>query len=156
MAYSPVFHVSLLKQWRPSTVQQVPGEVELEEADQHQYFDVEKILRWRWSSKTRRRRREFLVLWQGVCAPAKRGRIPGHTSGGPRRMTRLPQMKLQNYHSECLNVQHHVVCHPCTARDAQDAGHLFRSTKWDTHHNSSCQSGRRYIMNHLPVVIVIL
>ena len=46
-------------------MQQVPGEVELEDADQPQYFDVEKILRWRWSSKTRRRRREFLVLWQG-------------------------------------------------------------------------------------------
>ena len=61
----PVFHVSLLKQWRPSTVQQVPGEVELEDADTPQYFDVEKILRWRWSLKTRRRQREFLVLWQG-------------------------------------------------------------------------------------------
>ena len=61
----PVFHVSLLKQWRPSTVQQVPREVELEDADQPQYFDVEKILRWRWTSKTPRRQREFLVLWQG-------------------------------------------------------------------------------------------
>ena len=61
----PVFHVLLLKQWRPSTVQQVPREVELKDADQHQYFDIEKILRWRWTSKTRRRRREFLVLWQG-------------------------------------------------------------------------------------------
>ena len=63
----PVFHVSLLKQWKESTVQQVPGEVELEDADQPQYFDVEKILwwQWRWSSKTRRRQREFLVLWQG-------------------------------------------------------------------------------------------
>ena len=61
----PVFHVSLLKHWRPSTVQQVPGEVELDDADAPQYFDVEKILRWRWTSKTRRRRREFLVLWQG-------------------------------------------------------------------------------------------
>ena len=61
----PVFHVSLLKHWRPSLVQQVPGEVELEDADTPQYFDVEKILRWRWTSKTRRRRREFLVLWQG-------------------------------------------------------------------------------------------
>ena len=61
----PVFHVSLLKQWWPSTLQQVPGEVELEDADQPQYFDVEKILRWRWNSKTRRQQREFLVLWQG-------------------------------------------------------------------------------------------
>ena len=46
-------------------MQQVPGEVELEDADQPQYFDVEKILRWQWNSKTRRRQREFLVLWQG-------------------------------------------------------------------------------------------
>ena len=61
----PVFHVSLLKPWRPSVVQQVPGEVELEDAAQPQYFDVEKILRWRWNSRTRRRQREFLVLWQG-------------------------------------------------------------------------------------------
>ena len=61
----PVFHVSLLKHWRPSLVQQVPGEVELADPDQPAYFDVEKILRWRWTSKTRQRRREFLVLWQG-------------------------------------------------------------------------------------------
>ena len=64
----PVFHVSLLKQWRPSTLQSVPGEVELEDPDRPQYFDVEKILRWRWTSKTRRRQREFLVLWQGYPA----------------------------------------------------------------------------------------
>ena len=60
-----MFHVSLLKWWSSSTVQQIPGEVELEDADQPQYFNIEKILRWRWSSKTRRRRREFLVLWYG-------------------------------------------------------------------------------------------
>ena len=46
-------------------MQQVPGEVELDDSDQPTYFDVEKILRWRWTSKTRQRRREFLVLWQG-------------------------------------------------------------------------------------------
>ena len=46
-------------------MQQVPGEVELDDADQHQYFDIKKILWWRWSSKTQRRRSEFLVLWQG-------------------------------------------------------------------------------------------
>ena len=61
----PVFHVSLLKQWRPSTVQLVPGEVELEDPNQPKYYDVEKILRWRWTTNTRRRQREFLVLWQG-------------------------------------------------------------------------------------------
>ena len=69
-------------------MQQVPGEVELEDADAHQYFDVEKILRWRWSSKTRRRRREFLVLWQGYPVeeaewiPASYFSDPGRTPGG--------------------------------------------------------------------------
>ena len=60
-----MFHISLLKQWRESHLQRVPGDVELEHADRLEYFEVEKILRWRWSSKTRRRRRELLVLWQG-------------------------------------------------------------------------------------------
>ena len=49
-----VFHVSLLKKWRDSMVQQVPSNVELEDADQPEYFEVGKILRWQWSSKTRR------------------------------------------------------------------------------------------------------
>ena len=48
----PVFHVSLLKQWRTSLVQLVPGDEELEHAYRPKYFDVEKILWWRWSSKT--------------------------------------------------------------------------------------------------------
>ena len=61
----PMFHVSLLKHWRPSTMQQVPGEVEFDDADAPQYFNIEKILRWWWNSKTQRWRREFLVLWQG-------------------------------------------------------------------------------------------
>ena len=64
----PVFHVSLLKQWQPSTLQQVPGEVELEDADQPQYFDVEKILRWRWTSKTRRRQCEFFGPLAGLSS----------------------------------------------------------------------------------------
>ena len=64
----PMFHISVLKQWRESAVQPVPGEVELEDADRPEYFEVETILRWRWSSKTRRRHREFLVLWQGYPA----------------------------------------------------------------------------------------
>ena len=59
----PMFHVSLLKQWRPSLMQQVPSDVELDDTDAPEYFDVKKILRWQWNSKTRRRRREFLVLW---------------------------------------------------------------------------------------------
>ena len=39
-----MFHVSLLKLWRESLVQQVPGDVELKDADRPEYFDVEKIL----------------------------------------------------------------------------------------------------------------
>ena len=46
-------------------MQQVPGEVVLDDVDAPQYFDVEKILQWRWNSKTQWRRSEFLVLWQG-------------------------------------------------------------------------------------------
>ena len=46
-------------------MQSIPGEVELEDPDLPQYFDVERILRWRWTSWSRRRQREFLVLWQG-------------------------------------------------------------------------------------------
>ena len=49
-------------------MQQLPGEIELEDPERPQYFDVEKILRWKWTSKTRRRQREFLVLWQGYPA----------------------------------------------------------------------------------------
>ena len=49
-------------------MQQVPSEVELEDANIPKYFNIEKILWWRWSSKTRRQRREFLVLWQGYLA----------------------------------------------------------------------------------------
>ena len=45
-------------------MQQVLGEVELVDPDQPEYFDVEKILRWKWTSGTRQRRREFLVLWK--------------------------------------------------------------------------------------------
>ena len=49
-------------------MQQVLGEVELEDANRPEHFKVEKILWWRWSIKTRRRRREFWVLWQGYLA----------------------------------------------------------------------------------------
>ena len=46
-------------------MQQFLGDVELEDADRPEYFKIEKILQWRWSSKTRQPRREFLKLWQG-------------------------------------------------------------------------------------------
>ena len=43
----PVFHVSLLKQWRENLVQQVPRDAELEDVEKPEYFEVEKILQWR-------------------------------------------------------------------------------------------------------------
>ena len=55
----PVFHVSLLKQWRESTVQQIPRDVELEDADYPEYFEVEKILQCPWSSQNRRQQCEI-------------------------------------------------------------------------------------------------
>ena len=44
---------------------EVPGDVELGDSENPEHFKVDKILQWRWSSKTGRQRREFLVLWQG-------------------------------------------------------------------------------------------
>ena len=46
-------------------MQQVPIDVELKDADQPEYFDIEKSLWWRQSSKTKRQQHEYLVLSQG-------------------------------------------------------------------------------------------
>ena len=64
----PVFHVSLLKPWNASDFHQSADQLEElvpedEEMDP-EVFDVEKILRWRWSG-TGRRKKEYLVLWSG-------------------------------------------------------------------------------------------
>ena len=74
-----MFHISLLKQWRESLMQQVLGDVELEDAERPEYFEVKKILRCGWSSKTRRQRREFLVLWQDIQRRMQSG-FPHHIS----------------------------------------------------------------------------
>ena len=60
-------------------MQQVPGEMELEDTDTPQYFDVEKILRWQWTSKTQQQRREFLVCGRGIQSKRLSG-SPRHTS----------------------------------------------------------------------------
>ena len=61
----PVFHVSLLREWRESDWDQdeqapVP---ELVAADERS--EIEKLLRWRYVRQGNRRVREFLVLWVG-------------------------------------------------------------------------------------------
>ena len=63
-----VFHVSLLKKWNASAVQESDEHIELEEPDVPGYSETEKILRWRWATHPGcrgRRSREFLVLWRG-------------------------------------------------------------------------------------------
>ena len=72
----PMFHVSLLKPWRSSTVQQVLGDVELEEADQPQYFDIEKIL---WCGGIRRPASDDASFWS--CG---KGILSRRLSGFPR------------------------------------------------------------------------
>ena len=60
--------MSLLKQWRESAVQVEDNPVELEEPDAPEYYETEKILRWRWAKvpgRRGRRYREFLTMWRG-------------------------------------------------------------------------------------------
>ena len=63
----PIFHTSLLRPFRTSTwtttEESAVDELELED---DRSYEVEKLLRWRWSGPSgRRRKKEFLVLWAG-------------------------------------------------------------------------------------------
>ena len=63
----PIFHTSLLRPFRTSTWSTIEESAvdELELEDDRSY-EVEKLLRWRWSGPSgRRRKKEFLVLWAG-------------------------------------------------------------------------------------------
>ena len=63
----PIFHTSLLRPFQTSTwsTTQESAVDELELEDDRSY-DVEKLLRWRWSGPSgRRRKKELLVLWAG-------------------------------------------------------------------------------------------
>ena len=62
----PVFHVSLLKDWRTADLQEgqsVPADdvPDVEEP----YYEIEKILRWRKSKRNKKILKEYLVLWKG-------------------------------------------------------------------------------------------
>ena len=62
----PVFHISLLKPWRTSTWSSpVNLQPENVEPATEPIYEVEKLLRWRWVTKGRKRYREFLVTWTG-------------------------------------------------------------------------------------------
>ena len=64
----PVFHTSLLRPFKVTTWSQAKEsameEVELEEDERS--YEIEKILRWRYTgpSRRRKRQREFLILWR--------------------------------------------------------------------------------------------
>ena len=62
-----VFHISLLhpfctSEWSTRT-QAALDDLELEEDDRS--YEVEWLLRWRWTGPSGRRHREYLVLWAG-------------------------------------------------------------------------------------------
>ena len=60
----PVFHVSLLKDWRTARLQEdqlIPSDApEVEEP----YYEIEKILRWRKVKRNKKIIKEYLVLWK--------------------------------------------------------------------------------------------
>ena len=62
----PVFHVSLLKDWKTTTVHEDlavshDDALEIEEP----YWEIEKILRWRKTKRKNKLIKEYLVLWKG-------------------------------------------------------------------------------------------
>ena len=61
-----VFHVSLLKPWNQSLFSAAQQQVvpELEEPKAVQYYETEKIIRWRWVGQGRWRTKKYLVLWR--------------------------------------------------------------------------------------------
>ena len=63
-----VFHVSLLKIWCEDMYKHYPAPEPTrleEEEDDHNVYEVEKFLRWRYRKIHNRKKREFLVLWKG-------------------------------------------------------------------------------------------
>ena len=62
-----VFYVSLLNIWREDMCRRYPAPepTRLEEEDDHDVYEVEKFLRWRYRKIQNRKKREFLVLWKG-------------------------------------------------------------------------------------------
>ena len=62
----PVFHVSLLKDWKSASVQEdlAVSHEDAPEIDEP-YWEIEKILRWRKVRKGNKIQKEYLVLWKG-------------------------------------------------------------------------------------------
>ena len=61
----PVFHVSLLRDWKAADVQE-DQPVSREDAPdiEEPYWEIEKILRWRKIKRNKKIIKEYLVLWK--------------------------------------------------------------------------------------------
>ena len=74
----PVFHVSLLRDWKSATIQEdltvsQNDALEIEEP----YWEVERILRWRKIKRKNRIIKEYLVLWKGFPIDEASWILPG-------------------------------------------------------------------------------
>ena len=62
----PVFHVSLLKEWKAADVQE---DLPVSQADvpeiEEPYWEIERILRWRKVKINKKIIKQYLVLWRG-------------------------------------------------------------------------------------------
>ena len=61
----PVFHISLLKLWKQSQWSSPVDAPVPDINEDDQQYHVERILRWQWTGRGRRRTQEFLVTWEG-------------------------------------------------------------------------------------------
>ena len=62
----PVFHVSLLKDWKSVNLQEdLPVSQEDVPEVEEPYYEIEKILRWRKIKRKNKIVKQYLVLWKG-------------------------------------------------------------------------------------------
>ena len=62
----PVFHVSLLRDWKAADVQEdQPASQEDAPDVEEPYWEIEKILLWRKIKRNKKIIKEYLVLWRG-------------------------------------------------------------------------------------------
>ena len=61
-----MFHVSLLKDWRTTNLQEdQPVTADDAPEVEEPYYEIEKILRWRKVRRNKKIIKEYLVLWKG-------------------------------------------------------------------------------------------
>ena len=61
----PMFHMSLLKDWRTANLQEDQPVTTDEGLDvEESYYEIERILRWRKVKRNKKIIKEYLVLWK--------------------------------------------------------------------------------------------